>query len=58
MFKVPSYETMQIIGWIFLSMGIINLFVSYENKKQKFIVGMILSLPALIFFLINIIFNE
>lgn len=57
MVKLPDYETMQIVGWIFLSFAILNLFVPYEDKKQKFVIGMIFSLPAVIFFLINMLFN-
>ena len=52
-----SYETAVITGWIFLVIAIINLFFRYENKTQKFVVSITLSIPVLIFYLINIIFG-
>lgn len=57
MFKLPDFETLQFVGWVFLGLGMINFFVPFDNVKQKYRVGMVLSSIALTIFLINLIFN-
>jgi hypothetical protein len=48
-----SFHFLQSIGWLFLLLSIINLFVVYKERNVKFIIGISLSVIALIIFLFN-----
>jgi hypothetical protein len=48
-----SFYFLQSIGWLFLLLSIINLFVIYKDRNVKFIIGITFSVVALIIFLIN-----
>lgn len=54
---METFQLVQSIGWLFLLLSIINLFVIYENKNTKTLIGLGFSVTALIIFLINLIIH-
>lgn len=57
MINLHDFDTVQIIGWTFLGLSVINYFLPFKNEKNKYLSGILISGVALTIFILNMLFN-